>query len=94
MRPQNEIPYSCEVVIESFTDKHPNQHQHQHQNQGSDGCSGDTGSSAGLSVIEASIVASRQSQKSILIGEGGSKIKALGIMARKRLEEVSTGVGW
>jgi hypothetical protein len=62
---QSEVPYSCEVVIESFTDKDD-----------------------GLSVIEADIVASRRSQKAILIGQGGSKIKELGIMARERLEKV------
>lgn len=47
-----------------------------------------TDKGAGLSVIEAAIVASRRSQKAILIGQGGTKIKELGILARERLEEV------
>lgn len=62
---QNEVPYSCEVAIDSFTDK-----------------------SDGLSVIEAGVVVARRSHKAILIGQGGAKIKELGIMAREKVEQV------
>jgi len=42
---------------------------------------------ATLSVVKASIVVSRETQKMILIGKGGAGIKALGIRARQKLEE-------
>lgn len=60
---KDEVPYSCEVVIDSFKDKTPT-----------------------LSVIEACIVVSKESQKAILIGRGGLKLKELGIAARSKLE--------
>ncbi len=41
-----------------------------------------------LSVIEAAIIVSRESQKGIIIGKNGLKLKELGIEARKNLEEV------
>jgi GTP-binding protein Era len=61
---KDEIPYSCEVRIDSFKDK-----------------------SEDLSVIEATILVSRDSQKAIVIGKGGEALKALGVAARARLEE-------
>jgi GTPase len=61
---KDEVPYSCEVVIESFKDKNPQ-----------------------LSVIDASIVVSKDTQKAILIGKGGIKLKELGIHAREKLEK-------
>ena len=61
---QDEIPYSCEVSIESFKDKSPT-----------------------LSVIEAVIWASKDTQKAILIGKNGNKLKELGTAARGKLEE-------
>ncbi len=39
-----------------------------------------------LTVIEALIIVSRDTQKKILIGKGGHMIKSLGILARQRLE--------
>lgn len=44
-----------------------------------------------LSVVKASIVVSRESQKMILIGKGGAGIKALGIRARGKIEEFTGG---
>ncbi|GAA4466786.1 GTPase Era [Nemorincola caseinilytica] len=40
-----------------------------------------------LNVIKAEIIVSRETQKIILIGKGGSMIKQLGINARKEIEE-------
>ena len=40
-----------------------------------------------LSVVEAEIVVDKESKKLILIGRAGEKLKALGTMARLRLEE-------
>ncbi len=42
-----------------------------------------------LSVIEASIIVSRDSQKLIVIGKGGNKLKEVGTKARAKMEEVS-----
>lgn len=60
---KQEIPYSCEVAIESFKEEDA------------------------LIRIEALIFVNRKTQKSILIGKGGSAIKKLGIESRKRIEE-------
>ena len=43
--------------------------------------------SPSLSVIEANIWASKESQKAILIGRNGRKLKELGSAARGKLEE-------
>jgi GTP-binding protein Era len=40
-----------------------------------------------LTVIKADIVVSRETQKMILLGKGGSMIKQLGINSRKAIEE-------
>jgi len=61
---QDEIPYNCEVIIDSFKDKVIDK----------------------LSVIEATIIVSKDSQKGIIIGKNGIKLKELGILARKKLE--------
>jgi len=45
-----------------------------------------------LSVIEASIVVSRDSQKLIVIGKAGNKLKEVGTKAREKLEEVNDSV--
>lgn len=59
---QQEIPYSCEVVINSYKEeKH-------------------------IDKIEAYVIVERDSQKNIVIGKGGEKIKEVGIAARKDIE--------
>ena len=70
---QDEVPYSCEVTIDAFKDK-------------SRAASTGDDDTAALTVIEATVIASRESQKAILIGKGGSKLKELGTAARTRLE--------
>jgi GTP-binding protein Era len=40
-----------------------------------------------IHVIKADIIVTRETQKVILIGKGGSLIKQLGIGARKKIEE-------
>lgn len=62
-----EIPYSTEVIIESFKEQE---------------------SRSGLIThIFANIYVARKTQKSIIIGKGGTSIKNLGIAARKSIEE-------
>lgn len=64
-RYKQEIPYSCEVLVESFKvdPKRP------------------------LVRIRANIFVSRKTQKSIIIGKDGSKIRSLGIDSRKDIEK-------
>ena len=40
-----------------------------------------------LDVVKAEIIVSRETQKMILLGKGGSGIKELGIRSRKKMEE-------
>lgn len=63
---KQEIPYSCEVVVEEFKEGAKN--------------------GKPLLRIYANIFVSRKSQKSILIGKGGSAIKKLGIASRESIE--------
>lgn len=58
-----EIPYSCEVVIESFKEDQK------------------------IIRIRAEIIVARDSQKGILIGHKGSKLKKVGTEARKDMED-------
>ncbi|MCB0662161.1 MAG: GTPase Era [Saprospiraceae bacterium] len=62
-----EIPYSTEVMIESFEDTL-------------------TKSGEELARISALIFVNRKTQKSIIIGKGGSAIKKLGMESRKAIE--------
>lgn len=59
---KQEIPYSCEVIVERFKEKED------------------------LLSIESTIFVARNTQKSIVIGKGGTAIKRLGIDARKDIE--------
>lgn len=63
-----EIPYSCEVMVESFKETKTK--------KGED-----------LVRISAVIYANRKTQKSIIIGKGGSAIKRLGMESRKSMEK-------
>lgn len=64
---QQEIPYSCEVIVTAFKD-------------------GTTTKGEPLVRISAEIYVARKTQKSIIIGKGGSAIKKLGTEARKSIE--------
>ncbi|MCC6400275.1 MAG: GTPase Era [Flavobacteriales bacterium] len=59
---KQEVPYSCEVVVNSYEE-------------------GDT-----LTRIQADIIVMRDSQKAILIGEGGRALRRLGTQAREAIE--------
>ncbi len=59
---KQEVPYSCEVVIESFKETDD------------------------LVKIRAVLMVERDSQKGILIGKGGSKLKKVGTESRKEME--------
>ena len=62
-----ELPYRCEVVIESFKEE------------------------GRLRRIEATILVERDSQKAIVLGKGGERLKAMATAARKDLERLFEG---
>ena len=66
-----ELPYRCEVMVESFKDE----------------------SSPGRPFrrIEATILVERDSQKAMVIGAGGAKLKKIGSGARKEMEKMFGG---
>ena len=62
-----ELPYRCEVAIDSFREERA------------------------LRRIEATILVERDSQKAILLGKGGERLKAMASAARKDLERLFQG---
>jgi GTPase len=66
-----ELPYRCEVVIESFKD------------EGTPG--------RPFRRIEATILVERDSQKAMVIGAGGAKLKSMATNARKEMEKFFGG---
>jgi GTP-binding protein Era len=62
-----ELPYRCEVMIESFKEE------------------------GRLRRIEATILVERESQKAIVLGSGGERLKAMASAARKDLERLYQG---
>ncbi|KAL7465861.1 hypothetical protein ACHAXS_006164 [Conticribra weissflogii] len=73
-----ELPYCCEVRVESFDES-------KRYLDEAEGNAGKNGKS--LIKIGATIFVERDSQKGIVVGKGGKKIKEVGINARKKLEE-------
>lgn len=66
-----ELPYRCEVVIESFKDEGTPQRPFRR--------------------IEATILVERDSQKAMVIGAGGAKLKKIATGARKEMEKLFGG---
>ncbi len=62
-----ELPYRCEVVIESFKEE------------------------GRLRRIEATILVERDSQKAIVVGSGGEKLKRMASAARREMEKLFGG---
>lgn len=62
-----ELPYRCEVMIESFREE------------------------GRLRRIEATILVERDSQKAIILGKGGARLKAMATAARKDMERLFDG---
>lgn len=74
-----EIPYCCEVRVESFDES---------ERLGEEASGGDDGGRKSLIRIGATIVVERDSQVGIVVGKGGRKVKDVGSAARGRLEEL------
>ena len=68
-----ELPYRCEVLIDSFRE----------EGQGRKGPS--------LRRIEATILVERDSQKAIVLGKGGERLKRMATAARKDMERLFDG---
>jgi GTP-binding protein Era len=62
-----ELPYRCEVLIESFREE------------------------GRLRRIEATILVERDSQKAMVVGKGGDRLKRMGTAARKDMEKLFGG---
>jgi GTP-binding protein Era len=62
-----ELPYRCEVVIDSFKEE------------------------GRLRRIEATILVERDSQKAIVVGAGGARLKKMATAARKDMEKLFGG---
>jgi GTPase len=67
-----EVPYAAAVVIEEFEEPEPEK----------------KGARKPLARIAAAIYCERDGQKAILIGKGGSKLKAIGTGARRKIESL------
>ncbi len=72
-----ELPYSLNVSIESYEIEPPRKRG---------GAPAEPGKGGGLHRISAVVWVERDSQKSIVIGDGGSALKKVGTAARKELE--------
>jgi GTPase len=71
-----EVPYASAVVIERFEEPRPSSKKPKAEEK------------LPLTKIAAAIYCERQGQKAILIGKGGSKLKAIGTAARKEIESL------
>ena len=67
-----ELPYRCEVLIESFKEE-------------------GQGRRSSLRRIEATILVERDSQRAIVLGEGGERLKRMATAARKDMERLFGG---
>jgi GTP-binding protein Era len=70
----DEIPHGIAVSIDRMKERSEGQ--------------GSKANADGMIDIEATIVCERDSHKGIIIGKGGSKLKAIGIAARKEIENL------
>ncbi|MBB6146038.1 GTP-binding protein Era [Silvibacterium bohemicum] len=71
-----EVPYASAVVIERFEEPRPPSKKPKPDEK------------LPLTKIAAAIYCERQGQKAILIGKGGSKLKAIGTAARREIESL------
>ncbi|KAL9182224.1 hypothetical protein ACHAXT_012876 [Thalassiosira profunda] len=73
-----ELPYCCEVRVETFDESR----RYADEDNGAGG-----GKKKSMIRIGAVILVERDSQKGIVVGKGGQKIKDVGVDARRRLQE-------
>jgi GTPase Era involved in 16S rRNA processing len=79
-----ELPYCCEVRVETFDESR----RYVDEEDGDDAGGKQSSSKKNAMIrIGATILVERDSQKGIVVGKGGTKIKDVGVIARKKLEE-------
>jgi GTP-binding protein Era len=78
-----ELPYCCEVQIESF-DESKRYSDEDETDEGND----TTKKRKSMIKIGATILVERDSQKGIVVGKGGNQIKEVGMDARKKLQKL------
>jgi GTPase Era involved in 16S rRNA processing len=76
-----ELPYCCEVRVESFDESM------RYVDDDDDDDAMVRRKKSGLIRMGATILVERDSQKGIVVGKGGAKIRDVGIEARKKLQE-------
>jgi GTP-binding protein Era len=81
-----ELPYCCEVRVESFDESMRYVDDYVDDDDDDDGTMVRRKKS-GLIRMGATILVERDSQKGIVVGKGGAKIRDVGIEARKKLQE-------
>jgi len=77
-----ELPYCCEVRVETFDESR----RYVDEEEEGDDVKSSSKKNA-MIRIGATILVERDSQKGIVVGKGGAKIKDVGVIARKKLEE-------
>jgi GTP-binding protein Era len=79
-----ELPYCCEVRIETFDES---QRYADEEVYGTIDSRGDKRKKKAMIKIGANILVERDSQKGIVVGKGGKQIKEVGMDARRKLEK-------
>ena len=86
---KKEVPYCCEVVVDTFIEPKPidNESEQKQQRLQQQRGGGRRQRPTNKTVIKASIFVERDSQKGIVVGKGGQQIKEVGIVAREKIEK-------
>lgn len=74
----DEVPHGIAVSIEAMKERHSNAPSNTKSKSGNNG----------LIDIDATIICEKDSHKGIVIGKGGSKLKQIGMQARKEIENL------
>ena len=86
-----ELPYCCEVRVETFDESRRYIDEEDDviddERHSSSSSSSSSSKKNAMIRIGATILVERDSQKGIVVGKGGTKIKDVGVAARKKLEE-------
>ena len=82
-----ELPYCCEVRVETFDESRRYIDEEDDVIDDARHSSSSSSKKNAMIRIGATILVERDSQKGIVVGKGGTKIKDVGVAARKKLEE-------
>ena len=82
---KKELPYCCQVQVTEF--KEPKEEEEEEVNENDPTNNKKKKKKAPIIRISASIIVERESQKWIVVGKQGDKIKQVGIAAREKLQD-------